>query len=129
MISAYGLPERVAIEALAVSPFDLQHMFAGTSVGLFESRNGGVHWSRIEDNRMGGHVLSILFLDESGRRILAAEKTSGGLSYSGDGGRSWDKLSSPRIESAVRCLTKDPVRSSRIYVGTQSEGVYVLDFP
>ena len=78
---------------------------------------------------MGGHVLSILFLDDSGRRILAAEKTSRGLSYSNDGGRSWDRLSSPRIESAVYCLTKDPEQPSRIYVGTQSEGVYVLEFP
>lgn len=77
---------------------------------------------------MGGHVLSILFLDNSGMRILAAEKTSRGLSYSNDGGRSWDRLSSPRIESAVYCLTKDPDQSSRIYVGTQSEGVYVLEF-
>jgi photosystem II stability/assembly factor-like uncharacterized protein len=128
VISAYGLPERVVIETLAVSPFDKEHLLAGTSVGMFESRNGGIHWNRIEDNRMGGHVLSILFLDNSGMRILAAEKTSRGLSYSNDGGRSWDRLSSPRIESAVYCLTKDPDQSSRIYVGTQSEGVYVLEF-
>ncbi len=129
VISAYGLPERVAIGALTVSPFDREHFFAGTSAGLYESRNGGVHWSRIGDGRMAGQVLSILFLDDSGKRILAAEKTSRGLSYSNDGGQSWDGIATPRITSAVHCLIKDPERPSRIYVGTQSEGVYVLEFP
>ena len=129
VISAYGLPERVAIEALAVSPLNKDHLLAGTSVGLYESRNGGVHWSRIADGKVGGHVLSILFLDDSGNRILAADKTSGGLSYSTDSGRSWDLLNSPLVESAVYCLTRDPLRPSRIYVGTQSNGVYIIDFP
>ncbi len=129
VISAYGLPERVAIETLAVSPLNKDHLYAGTSAGLYESRSGGVYWSRIADEKIAGHVLSILFLDDSGNRILAAEKTSGGLSYSRDAGQSWDRISYPRIESAVHCLTRDPRLPSRIYVGTQSEGVYVLDFP
>ncbi|MBN1568395.1 MAG: hypothetical protein JXA73_11165 [Acidobacteria bacterium] len=128
VISAYGLPERVVIQALAVSPFDKEHLLAGTSVGLFESKSGGVYWKRIEDNRMGGNILSILFLDESGGRIIAAEKASKEISYSGDGGQSWNRIHSPEIESAVYCMTKDPERPSRIYVGTQSEGVYLLDF-
>jgi photosystem II stability/assembly factor-like uncharacterized protein len=129
VISAYGLPERVAIETLAVSPLNKEHLFAGTSVGLFESRNGGVYWNRVADRGVGGHILSILFLDNSGNRILAAEKVSGGLSYSKDAGQSWDRISSPRFKSAVYCLTRDPEQPSRIYVGTQSEGVYVLEFP
>ncbi|HSW38640.1 MAG TPA: hypothetical protein VLL97_04025, partial [Acidobacteriota bacterium] len=41
-LSAYGLPERVVIEAIAVSPADMKKMFAGTSAGLFESADGGV---------------------------------------------------------------------------------------
>ncbi len=129
VISAYGLPERVAIETLAVSPLNKDHLFAGTSAGLYESQTGGVYWKRIADEKIGGHILSILFLDDSGNRILAAEKTSSGLSYSKDAGQSWDKIRFPRIESAVYCLTRDPRQPSRIYVGTKSEGVYVLDLP
>jgi len=129
LISAYGLPERVAIETLAVSPLNKDHLFAGTSAGLYESRSGGVYWNRIADEKIGGHVLSILFLDDSGNRILAAERTSAGLSYSKDAGQSWDKIHVPRNESAVYCLTRDPQQPSRIYVGTKSEGVYVLDLP
>jgi photosystem II stability/assembly factor-like uncharacterized protein len=129
VISAYGLPERVVIENLVVSPLNNEHLFAGTSVGLYESRNGGVHWGRIVDSAISGHILDILFLDDSGNRILAAEKTPGGLSYSKDAGQSWDRIHFPGIESAIHCLTRDPKQPSRIYMGTESEGVYVLDFP
>jgi photosystem II stability/assembly factor-like uncharacterized protein len=129
VISAYGLPDRAAIDAIAISPANNEHLLAGTTVGLYESRNGGVHWSRIEDHGMAGHILSILFLDDSGRRILVAEKTSNGLFYSNDGGRSWGRISLPRIESAVNCLTRDAKQPSRIYAGTQSDGVYILEFP
>jgi photosystem II stability/assembly factor-like uncharacterized protein len=129
VVSAYGLPVRTAIEALAISPFDKEHLFAGTSVGLYESHNGGVHWRRVEDDRMGGAVASVLFLDDSGKRILSANKSSGGIFYSRDSGQNWDIIYSPQFESAVYCMEKDPNRPSRIYVGTQSDGVYSFDFP
>jgi photosystem II stability/assembly factor-like uncharacterized protein len=128
VISAFGLPDRAPIESLAVSPFDKEHLLAGTSIGLFESRNGGIYWNRPEGGKIGGRVPSILFLDASGSKILAADKSSGGLFYSKDSGQTWDKIYSPQFESPIYCMTKDPERPSRIYVGTESDGVYILDF-
>jgi photosystem II stability/assembly factor-like uncharacterized protein len=129
VISAYGLPERVLIGALAVSPSDKEHLFAGTSVGLFESQNGGIHWNRVEDSRMKVDISSVLFLDASGARVLAADKTLGGVFYSRDGGERWDKISSPEYESPVNCIAQDAERISRVYIGTQSDGVYRLRIP
>ena len=128
VISAYGLPARSVIEAVAISPLDKEHLFAGTSVGLYESRNGGIHWRRVEDDKMGGAIASVLFLDDSGSRILCANKSSGGLLYSKDGGQNWETIFR-QFESIVYCLARDPKQPSRIYVGTQSDGVYSLDFP
>ncbi len=129
VISAYGLPARSAIETVAVSPFNKEHLFAGTSVGLYESLNGGIHWRRAEDHAMGGAIASVLFLDDSGSRILCANKSSGGLFYSKDGGQNWETIASSQFESIVYCLARDPNQPSRVYVGTQSDGVYSLDFP
>ena len=129
VVSAWGLPQRSTIEALAISPVDKEHLLAGTSVGLYVSHNGGIHWARVADDRMGGAVGSVLFLDDSGKRILSASKSSGGIFYSKDGGQSWDTIYLPQFESVVYCLVKDPKRPSRIYAGTQSDGVYALDFP
>jgi photosystem II stability/assembly factor-like uncharacterized protein len=126
VVSAYGLPDRAAIGSIAVCPSDKDHLFAGTSVGLFESKNGGIHWKRVDDDRLGVEVPSVVFLDESGKRVLAADKTSGGLFYSLDGGEVWDKISFPGFESPVYCLSQDPEQPSRFYVGTRSDGVYRL---
>jgi photosystem II stability/assembly factor-like uncharacterized protein len=129
VISVHGLPDRVLIGALAVSPSNKDHLFAGTSVGLFESENGGVHWRRSRDRRLSVEISSLLFLDKSGRRLLAADKTAGGVFYSQDGGESWDKLFSPQFESPIRCVAKLPGGLSQVYIGTQSDGIYRLHLP
>jgi photosystem II stability/assembly factor-like uncharacterized protein len=129
VVSAWGLPERTTVEALAISPSDKEHLLAGTSVGLYESHNGGIHWKRVEDPGMGGAAGSVLFLDDSGKRILSANKSSGGIFYSRDSGQSWDMIPRAQFESIVYCLAKDPERSSRIYAGTKSDGIYSIDFP
>lgn len=126
-ISAHGLPPRAFIESIAVSPSDKEHLFAGTSAGLFESRNGGVHWQKAGDGRMGVAIASVIFLDESGENILAADKTAGGLFYSNSGGSSWNKISDPSYESPVYCLVRDPSMPAVIYLGTRSDGVYRVE--
>jgi len=129
VISAYGLPDRVLIGALAVSPSNKDHLFAGTSIGLFESKNGGVHWKQSDDRRLGVEISSLVFLDNSGKRLLAADKTAGGVFYSQNGGESWDKLYSPKHESPISYIAKAPDRLSQVYMGTQSDGVYRLNLP
>ncbi len=128
IISAYGFPQRARIESLAISPEDKDHLFAATSVGLYESRNGGIHWRRIEDTRIGGAVGSVMFVDGSGSRILSSNRSAGGLLYSADGGQTWSAIYSAQLDSPIYCLVGDPQRPSRVYIGTQSEGVFSLDF-
>ncbi len=127
VISAYGLPSNATMDAIAVSPSNKDHLFAGTSAGLFESINGGVHWRQVGDGRMGVAISSVVFVDESGDAILAADKTAGGLFYSKTGGQTWEKIADPSYESPVFCLAKDPKKPSVIYMGTRSDGVYRLE--
>jgi hypothetical protein len=126
VLSASGLPERVVIRSLAVSPSDNERILAATSVGLFESYSGGIYWKRTGSGEMGVDIASVLFMDEAGNTILAADRSSGGVFYSMDGGRSWSKMYSPDHDSPVNCLSKDPERPFRILMGTQSDGVYLL---
>ena len=89
----------------------------------------GVDWVRVSNDGLDGQVASVLFLDNSGNRILAADRLSSAILYSQDGGQSWDKIHSPQFESPIFCLAKDPYLSSRIFVGTQSDGIFLIDFP
>jgi photosystem II stability/assembly factor-like uncharacterized protein len=124
--SAYGLPERVMINFIVVSPADKERFFAGTSVGLFESSNGGVYWKPAGGGNMRTGIADMLFLDGHGKRVLAADQVAGGLFLSEDGGVTWEKIFDPEFASPVYCLTQDPGNPSIIYIGTRYEGVYRL---
>jgi photosystem II stability/assembly factor-like uncharacterized protein len=129
IISVYGLPDRVFIKTIAVSPSDKDHLLAGTSVGLYESRDGGIYWKRSNDRNLRVEISSIVFLDASGKRLLAADKAAGGIYFSQNGGENWSKLFSPERESPISCITRVPDQPSRLYIGTQSDGVYLLNLP
>jgi len=124
--SAYGLPERVMINSLVVSPTDKDRFLAGTSSGLFESTNGGIEWKQAGDRNMKIGIADVLFLDGDGKRILAADQTAGGLFLSEDGGTAWKKIFDAGFPSPIYCLAQDPDKPSIIYIGTRYEGVYRL---
>jgi photosystem II stability/assembly factor-like uncharacterized protein len=128
VVYSYGLPERAPIESIAVSPSDKDHLFAGTSIGLYESINGGVHWRRVGDSEMGKNIPSVVFAGDSANLILAADGDFGGVFYSNDGGDKWKKISG-EYKSPVTSLAVDPQQPSSIYVGTQFDGVYLLNLP
>ncbi len=121
-----GLPDRATIEALAVSPVDERFLLAGTAAGLFESRDGGDTWTKSVDGRLGVDVPSVIFLDAAGKGILAADNTFGGVFLSADAGNSWSRIEADEFSSPVRYLALDPVDPSRVYLGTNSDGVYRL---
>jgi photosystem II stability/assembly factor-like uncharacterized protein len=127
-ISAYGLPSRTVIECIAVSPANKDQIFAGTSVGLFESANGGIHWRPAGNGNLRVNSPSVIFLDDSGKTILAADGNSGGVFYSKDAGQTWGHIALD-YASAATCLLRDPARPSQVYVGTQTDGVYRLVIP
>jgi photosystem II stability/assembly factor-like uncharacterized protein len=119
-----GLPDRPVVESVAVSPASRDHLFAGTAVGLYESRDGGSSWRKARDGRLGVDVPSVIFPGATGKRILAADNTFGGVFLSEDSGETWDKLEALDFGSPVRSLAQDPAFPQIFYLGTNSDGVY-----
>jgi len=101
-------------------------LFAGTSSGLYESQDGGNVWGRVLDGRLNVNISSVIFLDSTGTRILAADNTFGGVLLSEDAGDRWEKIEDPEFSSPARTLMQDSSHPSIIYVGTGTEGVYRL---
>lgn len=124
--SSQGIPDHIIVECLVFAPGKENHLFAGTSAGLYESRDSGRTWERLPDGRLGVDVSSLVFLDASGKRILAADNTFGGVLLSEDAGVHWEKIENPEFGSPVRSLAQDPFQPSVIYLGTGTEGVYRL---
>jgi hypothetical protein len=91
-ISAYGLPERVAIETLAVSPLNKDHLFAGTSAGLYESQTGGFTGSGLRTKRLADTFFLSCFWMIPVTGSWQPKRHLPGFSYSKDAGQSWDKI-------------------------------------
>ncbi len=125
-LTSAGLPIRAIIECVTPCPAHKDHILLGTSLGLFESRNGGDTWQSVSDGRLGVDVTSVIFADPSGRNVIAADGTFGGIFISVDGGKQWQKAEAKDFSSPVRCIVRDPGNPSKFYLGTSSEGVYRL---
>ncbi len=126
--SSRGIPDHTIVECLVYDPGRENHLFAGTSAGLYESRDSGSIWERIPDARLGVSISSVIFLDSTGRRILAADNTFGGILLSEDAGGHWEKIENPEFSSPIRSLAQDPLDPTVVYLGTGTEGVYRLTF-
>ncbi len=125
-IVSAGIPPRVDVECIALSPSEKGRMFAGTSTGLYETVDGGARWLKAREDRLAVEIASVIFLDFSGKRVLAADSTFGGMFLTEDGGATWSRIEAPGYVSPVRFLAQDAIRPELIYAGTQSDGVYRL---
>jgi len=109
--------------ALLIDPRASGHFYAGLDAGdsrdsgVYESRDGGEHWSALEGVR-GLRIESLAMAPEDGR-VLAAG-TSQGVFLTKDGGETWSRISvagNPEMQD-ITALAFDPVHSSTIYAGT-----------
>ena len=124
--SSRGIPDHTIVECIVRSPVDENRLFAGASTGLYQSRDNGSTWERVPDDLTNVNISSVIFIDSSGRKILAADNTFGGVLLSEDAGGHWARIEDPRFGSPVCTLSQDPIHSSVIYLGTGTEGVYRL---
>lgn len=119
------------VNQLIFDPGNANRLFAATTMGVFESVDGGETWKK----RMVGmkEVLMVvtLAIDPARPNILYAG-TSGGVYKSVDQARSWAKanqgLISPEVLSTSRALMVnmiliDPNRTDTLYAGTLN-GLY-----
>jgi photosystem II stability/assembly factor-like uncharacterized protein len=101
--------------------------------GVFASRDGGVSWQRVLDDRF----MDALAVDPKDADVVYAGGTDHpyhdnaigrGVLRSRDGGRTWEDLSMPNLPSRnITVLTLDPHSPGRLYVGTGGNGAFVRE--
>lgn len=119
------------VHQLVVAPDNHRHLYAATSMGVFETRDGGESWEK----RMVGmkEVLMVVTIDTDPRRAgTLYAGTSGGVYKSLDGAQSWKKVNAglvpPDVLKSSRALgvTRiriDPHQEDVVYAATL-RGVY-----
>ena len=119
------------VHQLVFVPGSSQHVFAATSMGVFETEDGGDTWIK----RMNGmiEVLMVVTIDlDPNQPQTAYAGTSGGMYKTVDGAQTWEKVNnglvSPKVLKSSRALSVtrvkvDPHDSQNVYIATLS-GLY-----
>ena len=114
------------VHQLVFAPGSSEHIFAATSMGVFETEDAGNSWRK----RMNGmvEVLMVISIDlDPNQPQTAYAGTSGGVYKTIDGAKSWQKVNtglvSPKVLKSSRSLgvtriKVDPHHSETVYVAT-----------
>jgi photosystem II stability/assembly factor-like uncharacterized protein len=112
-------------------PADNTHLFAATTMGVFESTNGGESWQKKMEGMKEVLMVVTLAMDPTRPRILYAG-TSGGVYKTVNGAGTWEKVNNglvpPEIIKSSRALgvtamQVDPFAPDTVYAATL-DGLY-----
>lgn len=114
------------VHQLVVAPDNHRHLYAATSMGVFETRDGGKSWEKRMDGMKEVLMVVSIDVDPNHAQVLYAG-TSGGVYKSVNGARSWEKVNAglipPDVLKSSRALgvTRiriDPHQEERVYAAT-----------
>lgn len=122
-----GLKEHISVvNQFVFDPRDSETLYAATTVGVFQSTDGGRLWNERMNGMKEVHIVVTIALDETRPQILYAG-TTGGAYRSTDGGATWHKVNNGLIPAEVldaslalgiNMLVIDPKNPSTVYAGT-----------
>jgi len=117
------------IRSIAFDPRNAETIYVGAATGFFRSLDGGHSW----ENRGGGMPLvtdvdAIAISAANPNEIYLSDESRGVLFHSKDCGTNWVKVDISQLPSLkLWSLVSDPFDANRIYAGSFSGGVYVMN--
>ena len=125
-------PAGVPISSIAGDPKRPNYMYIGSINSFYLSRDGGRTWSRRGGGLPLGNYTSIIINPNNTDEIFvsSAIESDGGIFYSDDAGNKWKRLDSKDMKIPSRrvwSMAFDPHDSNRIFAGSHSSGVYVIE--
>ena len=127
-----GAPDAVPISSIAIDPKRPNYIYVGSIHSLYLSRDGGRTWQRRGGNLPLGNYTSILIDPRNSDELLvsSALENDGGVYHSTDAGMNWKRVDSKELKLPSRrvwMMAFDPNNADRVYAGTHSSGVYVIN--
>jgi photosystem II stability/assembly factor-like uncharacterized protein len=119
------------VNQLLIDPADSQHIFAATTMGVFETKNGGEQWTKRMEGMKEVLMVTALAMDPTRRTVLYAG-TSGGVYKTVDLAGHWEAVNNglvpanlPKTSRAlnVTSVQVDPYEPDTVYAATLA-GLY-----
>jgi photosystem II stability/assembly factor-like uncharacterized protein len=114
------------VNQFVFDPADSQHIFIATTMGVFETKNGGEQWSKRMEGMKEVLMVVTIGMDPTRPAVLYAG-TSGGVYKSVDGAGHWEKVNNglvpPGMVKTSRALNVtsihvDPYERDTVYAAT-----------
>jgi photosystem II stability/assembly factor-like uncharacterized protein len=126
------IPKNIPISSINANPTKPELMYVGTAQMFYMSKDGGRSWTRRGGNLPLGNYTSILInpKNTSEMYVSSALQNDGGIYYSSDSGWTWKRMDTKSMMLPSRriwSLAFDPNDSNRIFAGTHSSGVYIIE--
>ena len=126
------VPDNMPVSSITSDPKRPNYVYVGTIQTFYVSRDGGRNWSRRGGGLPLGNYTSILINPNNTDEIFisSAIESDGGIFYSEDAGQRWKRMDSKDMKIPSRrvwSMAFDPQDSKRIYAGSHSSGVYVIE--
>jgi len=127
-----GIPEFIPISSITIDPKRPQNVYVGTAQTFYLSRDGGRVWTRRGGNLPLGNYASILINPNNSDEIYTASslESDGGIFFSKNAGMNWTRIDKKELKlpsHRVWAMAFDPNDSNRIFAGTHSSGVYLIE--
>ncbi|MCS6897336.1 MAG: hypothetical protein NZM29_05125, partial [Nitrospira sp.] len=119
------------VNQLLFDPADSQHIFAATTMGVFETKSGGEHWVKKMEGMKEVLMVTALGMDPAQRTVLYAG-TSGGVYKSVDQAGHWEQVNNGLVPTHllktsralnVTAVQVDPYEPDTVYAATLA-GLY-----
>lgn len=119
------------VNQFVFDPADNTHVFAATTMGVFETKNGGESWTKRMEGMKEVLMVVTLAMDPTRRSILYAG-TSGGVYKSIDQAGHWEKVNNGLVPAdmvkssralGVTAVQVDPFQPDIVYAATL-DGLY-----
>jgi photosystem II stability/assembly factor-like uncharacterized protein len=127
-----GIPDNIPVSSIASDPKRPNYVYVGTSQAFYVSRDGGRNWNRRGGNLPLGNYTSILIDPQNTDEIFvsSALESDGGVYFSSDAGMKWKRVDSKEMKIPSRrvwSMAFDPNDPNRIFAGSHSSGVYIIE--
>jgi photosystem II stability/assembly factor-like uncharacterized protein len=125
-----SLPEAARrIRVVVCDPRDPETIYVGAAAGFFRSTDGGRSWEgRGGGMPQGGNIGAIVVGVSNPDELYLSDESRGVLYHSQDRGTNWERVDISHAPSLkLWALASDPFDGKRIYAGSFSGGVYVMN--
>lgn len=127
-----AIASNVPISSITIDPKRSDYVYVGTTQTLYLTRDGGKNWLRRGGNLPLGNFTSIIINPTNSDEVFASSalESDGGIYYSNDAGTNWKRVDNKNMKIPSRrvwSMTFDPNDPNKIYAGSHSSGVYVIE--